>query len=325
MQKFLGTKQDGYVGPKTRKLLNNSCGDEVASNKTYSGDLKIMYGEDSVKTFLTQVKKEFLNNHVYSRSNTLMLDGLTTAIVETKSLSLNTTSSNSGDSSDFSKTNIQVSGVDEADIVKTDGRYIYTLNHNKISIVDTKSTDSNSMKEVSSIHGEKNENIKEMYLNGEKLIIISNYYLHSKESSSGENKKRPSFHYYNRSKNFTRVEIYNITNPTNLTKEKQIDFEGNYKESRLNNNHLYIISNKSLFEDSPIIPLVKVNGEVRSNLGNDVYYVDAPFTNYNLTSISAINLNNIKDISSKRILMPYGGKIYMSKNNLYMTYNKYNN
>jgi len=25
MQKFLGTRQDGYVGPKTRQFLNNSC------------------------------------------------------------------------------------------------------------------------------------------------------------------------------------------------------------------------------------------------------------------------------------------------------------
>ncbi|MGB0925506.1 MAG: hypothetical protein ACPGTS_02255, partial [Minisyncoccia bacterium] len=28
MQKFLGTKEDGFVGPLTRNLLNNSCGDK---------------------------------------------------------------------------------------------------------------------------------------------------------------------------------------------------------------------------------------------------------------------------------------------------------
>ena len=33
----------------------------------------------------------------------------------------------SGATTDYSTTNIQVAGVDEADTVKTDGQYIYTL------------------------------------------------------------------------------------------------------------------------------------------------------------------------------------------------------
>ena len=37
---------------------------------------------------------------------------------------------------DFSKTNTQVNGVDEADIVKTDGKYIYYLTNSKLVIVD---------------------------------------------------------------------------------------------------------------------------------------------------------------------------------------------
>src|SRR3989338_8181582 len=38
--------------------------------------------------------------------------------------------------SDYSTTNIQVEGVDEADFVKNDGKYIYTLTQNKLVIVD---------------------------------------------------------------------------------------------------------------------------------------------------------------------------------------------
>jgi inhibitor of cysteine peptidase len=37
--------------------------------------------------------------------------------------------------SDYSATNIQVAGVDEADIVKTDGEYIYLVSGNKTIIV----------------------------------------------------------------------------------------------------------------------------------------------------------------------------------------------
>ena len=41
-----------------------------------------------------------------------------------------------GGSSDFSTTNIQVEGVDEADIVKTDGKYIYNFSDGKLVIKD---------------------------------------------------------------------------------------------------------------------------------------------------------------------------------------------
>ena len=38
-------------------------------------------------------------------------------------------------STDYSKTNIQVEGVDEADIVKTDGEYIYVASQNNLTII----------------------------------------------------------------------------------------------------------------------------------------------------------------------------------------------
>ena len=36
---------------------------------------------------------------------------------------------------DYSETNVQVEGVDEADIVKTDGEFIYVISNNKLHIV----------------------------------------------------------------------------------------------------------------------------------------------------------------------------------------------
>ena len=44
----------------------------------------------------------------------------------------------------YSATNIQVAGVDEADIVKTDGNYIYLLNDQTLEIVDIRQVDEDS-------------------------------------------------------------------------------------------------------------------------------------------------------------------------------------
>ena len=44
------------------------------------------------------------------------------------------TQSSSADSS-YSTTNVQVDGIDEADIVKTDGKYLYIAGNNVVRIV----------------------------------------------------------------------------------------------------------------------------------------------------------------------------------------------
>lgn len=79
------------------------------------------------------------------------------------------------ETTDYSKTNVQVQGVDEADIVKTDGNYIYYSGiDNKIIIVDA----NNNLNKVSEIiiDEERERNyggIQEMYLNGNDLVVIS--------------------------------------------------------------------------------------------------------------------------------------------------------
>ena len=49
---------------------------------------------------------------------------------------------------DYSTTNIQVEGVDEADIVKTDGRYIYILAGQKLKIIDVSQASADSSPEL---------------------------------------------------------------------------------------------------------------------------------------------------------------------------------
>lgn len=73
---------------------------------------------------------------------------------------------------DFSTTNLQVTGVDESDIVKTDGHYIYIATGDKVQIVDA-STD--TPRQLGSITPELNGNmdrIREMYVSDGRLLLI---------------------------------------------------------------------------------------------------------------------------------------------------------
>ncbi len=70
---------------------------------------------------------------------------------------------------DHSQTNIQVQGVDEADLVKTDGRYLYVVANNRLSIIDAQ--DPARMQVVSSLAFATNRETDAFYLN-ESLLEI---------------------------------------------------------------------------------------------------------------------------------------------------------
>ena len=74
-------------------------------------------------------------------------------------------------SKDYSTTNVQVENVDEADITKTDGDYIYSLSGNKVIITDVRVPE--EIKIASSIEMGNSEVPVDLLLYGNKLIVIS--------------------------------------------------------------------------------------------------------------------------------------------------------
>ena len=72
---------------------------------------------------------------------------------------------------DFSRTNIQVQGVDEADIVKTDGQYIYQVNRGRIIIARAYPTE--QMEVCSTVtFNDRNFNPQEIYVDEKHLVVI---------------------------------------------------------------------------------------------------------------------------------------------------------
>lgn len=73
---------------------------------------------------------------------------------------------------DYSQTNLQTAGVDESDIVKTDGDYIYTLTENKVVITDIRD---NALTEAGTITPPVKsaaDTVCEMYVDEDKLFLI---------------------------------------------------------------------------------------------------------------------------------------------------------
>lgn len=148
----------------------------------------------------------------------------------------------------YAETNTQVSGVDEADIIKNDGRYLYFVANNKIYIVDAK-----NMKQVSVIDrfvnkdekSTKQTDIQDIYVSGDTLIaIVSEMTFDKNDCITVYNDVcKTAYGYpYALSKEKTLICIYDISDRT-VPKETDTHTQsGSYQTSRMTDGKIYTVS-----------------------------------------------------------------------------------
>lgn len=162
----------------------------------------------------------------------------------------------SGEESGYSKTNLMTEGVDESDIVKTDGKFIYMLKNNQITITDIRN---GALKEAASVRPTMNSasgRVLEMYVDGEQLIVITQEEK-TKMSSSGYDGEDTASEtassdiysydvYQIDSDSCTTAYIYDISNPAEPKLADTVEQDGVYHTSRKIGNILYLFTDYSL-------------------------------------------------------------------------------
>lgn len=136
-----------------------------------------------------------------------------------------------------SGTNVQEQGVDEADKVKTDGRYLYGANQQGggIRIFDTQAVSGSMLKQIATVGMPANSQLQGMYLipNSKQLVVLASSYL----------PLRSSVHQYYNGSGQTQVFIFNVANPAKPQLIRQLEIEGSFFQSRRINNRLYLFLN----------------------------------------------------------------------------------
>ncbi len=210
-------------------------------------------------------------------------------------------------SNDFSATNIQVENVDEADIVKTDGRYLYSVADNQVVITQT---DPNGKLEILSKLPSAHIP-QDLLLYQDQLIVIS--YL-----NLGRDR------YYSSSK-ATIVEIYDLTNRRQPRKQKEFQIEQNYYSSRLTNGRLYLITDSYLSNydnEDVILPKYVVDHQAQTLPYKSINYLVKQPSNQ-LTTITTFDLEDLEQSPKlDAYLMPIDN-LYVSTNSLYLVFEHY--
>lgn len=141
---------------------------------------------------------------------------------------------------DHGTTNTQEKDVDEGDIIKTDGNYLYIANgeSNSVSIVDVKAE---KMVESAQIDLKETENVREIYINGDKLVIVG-YLLSENEEESYRYNKYAMYDGVVYIENDTFVKVYDISNRNKPKLVTEYSQQGTYDNSRMIGTKLYTIS-----------------------------------------------------------------------------------
>lgn len=140
---------------------------------------------------------------------------------------------------DYSTTNIQEQGVDESDVVKTDGAHLYVIDAQSFHIIDT----SGDMQVVAT--QAVNGNIDSLHLYGDKLVVLyapigggGDVWMTAEPAVAT---LRVGMPYWIPIEIKQGVAIYDISDPVSPVALKTVEFDGQLVSSRLVDGRLHIV------------------------------------------------------------------------------------
>ncbi|MDD5469282.1 MAG: beta-propeller domain-containing protein [Candidatus Peribacteraceae bacterium] len=154
-------------------------------------------------------------------------------------------STTAGDA-DYSRTNVQVQGVDEADIVKTDGTYLYVVRNNEVKIV--RAVPADAMQVVGTITFDSPSfSPSEIYVDGDTLVALGSTYGGGYRWGVME-KMMPEIWPPSSQRSRTQVKIYDISNRSAPRETRTISLDGSQVSSRRIGDKLYLVLNQGLYD-----------------------------------------------------------------------------
>lgn len=305
--------------PVTKPTKEIPVNDEVRlSEGTYS-DIKFDPSAD-IKEKEFQSVEEYQNfikdnqgSSYYGRGGwggavkALAVNSMSVDMMETAPMAMDDGATTSAQDLDFSETNNQVKGVDEADIIKTDGNYIYTLSKNNLIIM--KAYPAVDAEVLASIDLE-DMHPESVFIEENKLAVFGSIY-------NNDVFKEIDF---TPRQGMSFITIYDTTDKTNPQVVKEYKFEGSYYNGRMYDGKIYILTKtQPIYRTKYPLPVYIEDSKINEITLDRISYYPLPYDNPQLVTVHKLDFktNQLKD--SLAVTVDWGQNVYMSKENLYIT------
>lgn len=234
---------------------------------------------------------------------------------------------------DYSRTNVQVAGVDEADLVKTDGRYIYYVNRERVVIA--RAYPAEDMKVVKVLDfADKSLYPQELYVDDKHLVVIG----HSRgyrdipmiePMVDGSARMAPGivppYH-----RDMVRAVVYDLGDKANVRQVRELELDGSYVSSRKIGSALYLVANRQVYyypgrEPADLKPLYRdsaASGGYMSLDYPEIKYFPG-FVQPNYLVVAGVNLADSGEKARVSAYLGSGQNIYASPANLYVAVTQY--
>ncbi|MEA4915537.1 MAG: beta-propeller domain-containing protein [Christensenella sp.] len=289
-----------------------------------SSDVREVKNYDDIYGLIESMQN---NNTVYSGGvmmESAVADGATAAEAprasEAKTDSVAQAPATEAGGLDYSGTNVQVKGVDEADIVKTDGSYIYYIAGNQLNILkpdgaNTKLISSTSLSSDDSWWGYNSE----LFLLGSRLMIITQSYNTVWINDANGN--------YQTNTDQTSAVIYDVSNPAKPVQVVSLGQSGNYVSSRMIGDYVYLVTSQYIYnpvKGTPVTYIPSTSDGVESKLlqPTDLYVGGNP-QNAAYTVIGSINLKSGANFTSAKAVFGGTSEFYANADHLLLAFSRY--
>lgn len=239
---------------------------------------------------------------------------------------------------DYSQTNVQVDGVDEADSAKTDGSFIYQISSSRVLISDISNPSAPKLAATLEYPPAEGFYPQELYVDEGHLIVIGQSSIaipmqvdasnekaspdsvNSPDAKMGIMPQRPM-------RTSVQTRIYELDGSGHPKLTRETELEGGYISSRKIDSALYVVTTKynNIYYANDFEPTYSdstITGDPRTvPLGNIRYFPESPDTSTLL--IGAIDLDRPSQEMQVSAYLGSGQTIYASAKHLYVTISKY--
>ncbi len=205
----------------------------------------------------------------------------------------------------YSRTNTREADVDEADIVKTDGSYLYMIPGGGSGQVHIIRADGGSLRETA-VTGKVTDGVysdydaaKELYIDGDRMVVLMDCIDEETDES------------------YTAAAVYDITDRGNPILQNVLTQDGAYRSSRKNGNYIYIFSTRYPYPDrkEPRSYIPYVDGEAIPC--EDLYYSEEVKSTETMV-MTSFDVTKPEDFVDKEAVYHGGETVYVSGNAIYV-------